>query len=188
MKDKTDSKLSESKRINGLALAKTGFIFPVSMTLNYLPSLTGESTLAVIVKKEKQISYTAHIITNKELDILYISSECLKLFALKEKAVWSIKNYFNLPNKEDRLNLKKFIKELCDEGRNLTDYDQEKNYSINVKECENSKQIRRKSTNCILTLNLSKRFSFRIYDQLEQCYDELQGVVDGSKKFRFFLN
>lgn len=145
MKEKGDSKLSESKRINGMAIAKTNFIFPVSMTLNYLPSLTGEAMLAAIVKKEKQISYTAHMITNKDLDIFFISSECLKLFNMKEKAIWSIK--YSGIKKDERLNLRDYIKELNEEGKLITDYDQEKNYPITIKENDNvSKILMRKST------------------------------------------
>jgi hypothetical protein len=139
MKEKGDSKLSESKRINGIAIAKTNFIFPVSMTLNYLPSLTGEAMLAAIVKKEKQISYTALMITNKDLDILFISSECLKLFNMKEKAIWSIK--YSGIKKDERLNLRDYVKELNEDGKLISEYDQEKNYPITIKENDNNTKV-----------------------------------------------
>ena len=148
LKEKESSKISVSKRMNGIAYGKTGFIFPCSMNLNYLPTLTGEATIAVIVKREKLSSYSANILVNKDLDILYVSSECLKIFNLKEKALWSIKNYISI-RKEERLNLKSFVLELNEEGTTLNNYEQEKSYPVNIIDYDTVIKIqRRKSSIC----------------------------------------
>ena len=111
MEDKVDSKLSKSKRTQGIGLNKTGFIFKATMNINFLPSLTSTPSLAVLIKREKVMNYSGCFITNHELDIMYLSTETINIFNITEKGLWSIRNYNNL-SKGDRINLKGLIKEL----------------------------------------------------------------------------
>jgi len=118
MKDKVGSKLSKSKRTQGIGLAKTGFIFRSTMNINFLPSLTSTPSLAVLIKREKILNYSGYFITNWDLDILYLSSETLNIFNITEKGLWSIRNYNNL-SKGDRVNLKNLILVLIGEFEKL---------------------------------------------------------------------
>ena len=184
MKEKINSKLSESRRVIGISIGKTGFIFPVTMTLNYLPSITGEFTLGVLVKKEKQLFYMCHIISNKNLDILYVSSECLKLLYLKEKDLWSIKN-FNKIRKEERINLKYLIKELSEDDKTLTDYEPQKNFKVHIIQYD-SLAKRRKSI-CIMYLkivNKNQNLPMTNMNEFSMNYSEM---MMGSKSLDLFL-
>ena len=111
MKNKQNSRLSISKRTNGIGYSKTGYIFNSSMNISYLPSLTSTPSLAVFLKKEYSNDYTGYMITNLELDIIAISSEILSLFNFNSNVVSNIKNYNNL-KKEDRVNLRGLVQEL----------------------------------------------------------------------------
>lgn len=131
LKEKINSKITDSKRITGFALNKMGYIFSLSTIISFLPSLTMEPTLALLVKKEIVNNYVAHIFTSKDYDILCLSKECLRIFQIKEKYLTSIKN-FQAEKAEDKLNIKNLLKDDLD-GKTIFDLEQEKTYEIRLK-------------------------------------------------------
>lgn len=113
LKKKVNGKNIEERKLTGLALHKIGLIFPIKMNMILMPNLTNSANIAVQFQKEQKYSfnYTGFVIINKEMDILYFSSECYKLFDFNEKAIWKIKNHQKIQS-EDRVNLSLLIEEL----------------------------------------------------------------------------
>lgn len=111
IKDKGASKVNDKKRIVSFAMAKSGYIFPITLYLEFLPSLNSDPCIAVVFKKEKKYNYVGFMITNLELEVVNITSECIKLFNLSEKLLTILKNWFKIP-KDERITLKNMILEL----------------------------------------------------------------------------
>ena len=107
-----NSKTIIQKHIHSLGLHKSGFIFPIKFILVLLPNLNTECSFAIIIKSFKKLkNYISHLIVNPNFDILYISSENMKLFNFNEKVFWNIKNCHKIKEKE-KINLKNYIFEL----------------------------------------------------------------------------
>lgn len=111
IKNKGTSKVNDKKRIVSFAMAKSNFIFPVTLYMDFLPSLNTDPCIAVVFKKEKRYNYVGYMITNLELDVVNITSECIKLFNLSEKLLNILKNWYKIP-KDERISLKNMILEL----------------------------------------------------------------------------
>lgn len=102
----------EERKITGLAMHKAGYIFPVKMSCVLMPNLTSSANVAMIFRKEQQYSfnYNGYFLTNKELDILYFSSQCSKMFEFNERILWKIKNTKKIKS-EERVKLSDLIDE-----------------------------------------------------------------------------
>ena len=177
--------VKSSRKVTGLGYTKSGFIIPISLNLQFLPSLTSQPSLAILLKKEKFTNYTGHIITNKEFDIIYLSTECLKLFQIKEKCLWSIKNYNKLKT-EDRVNLKHLIVEMTEKNS----WAQKKNLDFKT-QLNKDIPIHLQMLNPSSVINTSRRNSKIVHDPTKLLYKtkekEFKGLYTRTNKISGFI-
>ena len=136
-----DYKKIKSRKINSFALHRMGYIFPVRIQFILLPTLIHNFLYAVKFKNEseREYNYQGYAFINQKLDIINISSQCLKLFNFSSSIFYHIKNPKKA--KSERVNLKNCIQELSPQiissilgksSRQLTQrYNNEKNNITN---------------------------------------------------------
>lgn len=132
LKEKNYSRSQETRKISGIAMGKTGFVFPCNLMVSYMPSLSFDTVLSVRFKVRSYRSYTGIFLTDRMLDILNVSSEVIKIFNFNDRETTILKNSFKL-KKEERYNLADFVKELCKEEKNRQDLDYDQAYPKNSK-------------------------------------------------------
>ena len=119
------SKTIVQKHISSFALHKSGYIFHVKFIMALLPNLHTECSFAIILKSKKNYrNYICDMIINSAYDILYLTSESMKIFNFTDKAFWNIKNISKIQS-EDRINLKDYVPELLREKQKKSEEENE---------------------------------------------------------------
>lgn len=137
-----DSRKIKSRKINSFALHRMGYIFPVKIQFILLPTLDHNFLYGAKFKydSEREYNYQGFAFINQKLDIINISSQCLKLFNFSSYTFYRIKNPKKVKN--ERVNLKNCIQELSPQiintfvgksSRPLTQRLNEKNNNNNEK-------------------------------------------------------
>lgn len=99
------------KIIKGFAIHKSGFIFKIHTNITKIPSFKyDKSYLIRVLHTEKLSEYQGYFITDKYLNISYISTEIPLIFGINEKETVLIRNSHMLKTL-DRFNLTEFIQE-----------------------------------------------------------------------------
>lgn len=99
------------KLIKGYAIHKSGFIMHINTNVTKVPSYNYDNTYLVRIVPVDVNNYKGHIITDRCLNIIYISTEIPKMFNLNEKDISFLKNSYKLDSRY-RHNLTDFILEL----------------------------------------------------------------------------
>jgi hypothetical protein len=100
------------KLIKGIAIHKSGFIFKIHTNVTRIPSFKFDKSYLIRVLSSEKLtdSYSGYFITDKNLNISYISSEIPILFGINEKETILMRNSHMLKTM-DRFNLTEFIQE-----------------------------------------------------------------------------
>lgn len=105
------TKYDSRKAIKGYALHKTGYIIFTHTNITKVPSYNFDNSFLVRVIQMSYNNYKGCIITDKNMNICYISTEIPKIFEINEKETILLKNSHKLEAR-DKFNLTEFIQEL----------------------------------------------------------------------------
>ncbi len=127
----------KQKTIRHFGLHKNGFLISIKANLYLLPTLKREQIYCIKLNNVEKINnFVGFCIINQNLEMVNITSQCLKLFNFTNKAVYYLQNYRKL--KDERINLKNLIQELSPNLINLREPTEKNTNNVNEHRISNN--------------------------------------------------